>query len=153
MEWINLTGSECPVCGQRAIVVTSEPIEESAGGRAYLIEGVARSRCTACGEEFFTGRQCEEIATRVTALARADLGRLSSEEIHELRLELGLTQADLEEQLGVGTGTVGRWERGTVLQGGTADRLMRIIRGHPELLPELGYVAREGRGPYRKRSR
>jgi len=144
---------ECPVCGQPAMAKTSEPIEETAGGRTYLIEGVTRERCTACNEEFFAAQQCEEIDKRVTALARADLGRLTSDDIHRLRRELGLTQTDLEQQLGVSAGTVGRWERGTVLQGGTADRLMRIIWGHPELLPELGYVAREGRGPYRKRTR
>jgi putative zinc finger/helix-turn-helix YgiT family protein len=112
---------------------------------------VTRSVCGACGEESLAAGQTDEITRLTVAAARADLGRLFSDEIREMRLALGLTQADLEAQLGVGAGTVGRWERDEVVQGGTADRLMRMIRAHPDLMPELGYVAREGRGPYRTR--
>ncbi len=143
--------TECPLCGRDDIRQVDTPVEESEGGRTYFIEGILRDRCDACEEEYFAAGQLDRIARAAVALARADLGRLTSEEILELRHDLGITQAELESQLGVGTGTVGRWERGTVLQGGTADRLMRILWAHPELLPELGYVAREGRGPYRKR--
>lgn len=141
----------CPICGARALGRTDAPVIEQEGGRVYRVEGISRDRCAACGEEFFAAGQLDAVARQTVALARADLGRLSSDEIHQLRHDLGLTQAALEAQLGVGAGTVGRWERGTVLQGATADRLMRILWAHPELMPELGYVAREGRGPYGKR--
>lgn len=143
------TGSQCPMCGKRAMAQTRDPVEEEVSGRRYLVEGIVRNVCRACGEEFFGAGQMDEITRCAVSAARADLGRLSSDEIREMRLELGLTQADLEAQLGVSAGTVGRWERGLVLQGATADRLMGVIRAHPELLTELGYVAREGRGPYR----
>jgi HTH-type transcriptional regulator / antitoxin MqsA len=141
----------CPICGRGVLRTVDTPIEEQEGGQTYLVREIVRDCCNACGEEFFTAGQVDEIARIVVSAARADLGRLSSDEIHQLRHDLGLTQAELESQLGVGAGTVGRWERGTVLQGATADRLMRVLWAHPELLPELGYVAREGRGPYRKR--
>lgn len=141
----------CPICGIGALESVDTPIEEQEGGRTYLVRDVVRDHCTACGEEFFSAGQVDVIARIAISAARADLGRLSSDEIHQLRHDLGLTQAELESQLGVGSGTVGRWERGTVLQGATADRLMRVLWAHPELLPELGYVAREGRGPYRTR--
>ena len=142
----------CPICGRGTLEKVSTPIEEPEAGRIYLIEDVERDRCSACGEELFASGQVDVIAMRVVALARADRGRLTSDEIHQLRHDLGLTQAQLESELGVGAGTVGRWERGTILQGATADRLMRILWAHPELLSELGLVAREGRGPYRKRT-
>jgi hypothetical protein len=58
----------------------------------------------------------------------------------------------------VGAKSVTRWERGTIVQPQTADRLMRILAAHPELLAEVGahagsggaVVVRESRGPYRK---
>lgn len=147
-------GRDCPVCGARGTLRWSTgPLLEESGEGLYEIGGVTHERCDACGETILRSAEIEETERAAVAAARADLGRLTSEEIHQLRLDLGLTQAAIESQLGVGAGTVGRWERGTVLQGATADRLMRIIWAHPELLAELGYVAREGRGPYRKRTR
>lgn len=119
--------------------------------RTYFVSGFVHEHCDSCGEDTIDADQMDAVQAAAVALARVDLGRLSSADIHRLRLDLGLTQRELEEQLGVGAGTVGRWERGSVLQGATADRLMRVLWSHPELLAELGYVAREGRGPYRKR--
>ena len=72
--------------------------------------------------------------------------------LHDFIEPLGLTQADLERQLGVSTGTVGRWERGEVLQSRMADNFMRVLWDHPELIAESGVVAREKRGPDRKRT-
>ena len=145
-------GRDCPVCGaHQAMRWTDEPLAEEFREGTYLVEGFTYEKCDTCGETILRADQLEDVEKAAVAAARADLGRLSSAEIHELRHDLGLTQAELEEQLGVGAGTVGRWERGTVLQGATADRFMRVLWAHPELLPELGYVAREGKGPYRKR--
>lgn len=141
----------CLLCGKKAARWSDEPLTFEIHGRMYAAEGFVHEHCDACGEDTLDAGQMDAVQRVVTDAARADLGRLSSDEIHQLRHDLGLTQAELEAQLGVGTGTVGRWERGTVLQGATADRLMRLLWAHPELLPELGYVAREGRGPYRKR--
>jgi putative zinc finger/helix-turn-helix YgiT family protein len=151
-------GSECPVCGKREMTVTCAPIEDEVEGRTYLVEGLEYNRCAACGEDFYNVDQLDDIYIAGSALARADLGRLAPDEIRGLRLALDLTQAGLEAQLGVSAGTVGRWERGTFVPGATADRLMRILAAHPELLAEVGahvapggaMVARESRGPYRK---
>ena len=151
MERLWEPGSQCPVCGQNAVAVTDAPIEEEVSGECYQIDGITRNVCRACGEEFYRAGQMDEILRRAVTTARTSLGRLSADEIREMRFALGLTQADLEQQLGVSAGAVGRWERSEVLQGPTVDRLMRVIGAHPELMPELGYVAREGRGPYRTR--
>lgn len=141
----------CAVCGAKEARWSTDPIDCEFREGTYWVDGFTYQHCDACGEDLYAANQLDEIERAGVALARADLGRLTSDEIHQLRLELGLTQADLEAQLGVSAGTVGRWERGLVLQGATTDRLMRVIWAHPELLEELGYVAREGRGPYRKR--
>ena len=141
----------CGLCGVQAAHWSDEPLEFGLRDGAYEVSGFTYEHCDACGESTFEGAQADEILKAAVSLGRADLGRLSSEEIHEMRHALGLTQAGLEAQLGVSAGTVGRWERGTVLQGATADRLMRILWAHPELLEDTGVVARESRGPYRKR--
>jgi len=142
---------ECLLCGVTAAHWSTDPIEMSGPDGCYRVDGFTYEHCDACGEDTFDAGQIDAILIAAANLARAEHGRLSPADIHELRLALGLTQARLEAQLGVSAGTVGRWERGTVLQNATADRLMRILWAHPELLDECGMVAREGRGPYRKR--
>lgn len=132
---------------------TDEPLQEEFPEGAFAAVGFTYEKCSSCGETLLGADQLDEVEKSAVAAARAHLGRLSPDEVYGLRMDLGLTQADLEEQVGVSSGTVGRWERGESLHDSTADRLMRIIRAHPELLPELGYVAREGRGPYRTRRR
>jgi len=143
---------DCPICGVRsAMRWTDAPLAEEYAEGVVEITGITYQRCEACGETLLSAEQARYVEQRVVEQARYDLDRLPSADIHRLRLDLGLTQAQLEAQLGVGQGTVGRWERGTVLQNATADRLMRVIWMHPELVDELGTIVREGRGPYRKR--
>lgn len=145
-------GPVCPVCGARAIEKTHDPVDVEASERTYYVTGFEYERCTACGESFFFAGQDVSLGMAASALARADLRLLSPEEIRELRHSLGLTQADLEMLIGVGPKTVGRWERGLYSQNKTADTLLRLLAAHPELIAETGFVAAEGRGPYRKRS-
>ena len=142
---------ECLYCGSVTAHWTTDPIEMDGQDGCYRVEGFTYEHCDSCGEDTFDAGQIDAILIATADLARVEHGRLSPADIHDLRLALGLTQARLEAQLGVSAGTVGRWERGTVLQNATADRLMRILWAHPELLDECGMVAREGRGPYRKR--
>jgi DNA-binding transcriptional regulator YiaG len=52
---------------------------------------------------------------------------LNAQQILGIRKKLGLTQADMEKLLGVGEKTVVRWERGTVFQGSSTDKLLRVI--------------------------
>lgn len=142
----------CAECGVRAMRVCAEPIPVELREGTYYVEGFEHDHCDACGEDYLWANDIDRIQSAAVGMARADLGRLTSDEIHELRHSLGLTQSDLERQLGVSGGTVGRWERGEVLQSHMADNFMRVLRDHPELVEESGVVAREKRGPYRKRT-
>jgi putative zinc finger/helix-turn-helix YgiT family protein len=153
MEWPKPEGSQCPACGQRAIIVTSDPIEQTVSGREYRIDGFRYNRCTACGEEYFASGQVDEILRAANAAAREDFGRLSGEDIAVMRRGLGLTQAQLALRIGVSVGLVARWERGTVLPNAMADKYLRDLSAHPELVSEGELIAREGRGPYRARAR
>ncbi len=144
-------GPTCPICGARSIVSTCAPLTVELRSGSYLVNGFEYEHCSACQEDFHPAGQTDAIRAAASEIAREEAGFLQPGEIREMRMSLGLTQGDLERLLGVGEKTVGRWERGLFVQSKTADTLMRLLWTHPELIEETGFVAREGRGPYRKR--
>lgn len=144
--------SRCSVCGARAVRLTSQPLPMEYREGTFAVEGFEYERCEACGESFIDAEQMDDVQRAGVEAARVGLGRLSSADIREMRLALGITQAVLERQLGVSSGTVGRWERGEELQTRIADNFMRLLGAHPEFVAEAtGAAARESRGPYRPR--
>ena len=146
--------SLCDVCGARAVRLSSAPLQREFREGTFAVEGFEYERCDACGEGFIDAAQMDAIQQAGVEAARAGLGRLSSSDIREMRLAVGITQTVLESQLGVSAGTVGRWERGQELQTRIADNFMRLLFAHSEIVTEaMGAVARESRGPYRPRSR
>lgn len=63
------------------------------------------------------------------SIARAVVGktaRLNGDEIRFLRSELGMTQNNLADHLGVQIKTVQRWEKGEVIIGKAEDILIRV---------------------------
>lgn len=143
--------SVCPMCGETAMRACSDAVPVEFREGTFLVEGFEHGHCDACGEDVIASGQIDAMQRAAIAVARAELGRLHSDDIHALRHDLQLTQSEMERQLGVGTGTVGRWERGEALQSHLADNFMRVLWAHPELCFNGGVVARESRGPYRKR--
>ncbi len=140
----------CSMCGARAAIMTTQPLDAGTGTRSTIVEpGFEYEHCTACGEDLISFRDLDNLTALAVEKERAEDGLLSGHDIRELRLALGLTQTALEDLLGVSASTVGCWERGLYAQNKTADRLMRILAAHPELIAETGFVAAEGRGPYR----
>jgi HTH-type transcriptional regulator/antitoxin MqsA len=127
----------CPICGETAVGLTREPLLVEFRDCSYEVQGFEYERCGACGEESFGAGQVDAIQSAAVALARAERGLLTPDEIRSLRRDLHLTQSRLEEFLGVGPKTVTRWEKGTVFQGRSADRLMRLVWRDPRLLVEL----------------
>jgi HTH-type transcriptional regulator / antitoxin MqsA len=81
--------------------------------------------------------EVEQLQKAAASQVRASQGLLQPEEIKALRASLGLSQAAFEDLLGTGAKTVVRWEKGTVFQSATADRLMRLLREMPELKAAL----------------
>lgn len=144
----------CLVCGAQAVQTTRDPVTVEFRDGSYAVEGFEYHRCTACGEEYYAAGQVDAIHAQAADQARVERGLLFPDDIVRLRLDLGLTQTTLDGALGASPGTIGRWERGTVIQPAVADRLMRLLWSHPELVAEVAQpVARETRGPYRPRGR
>jgi putative zinc finger/helix-turn-helix YgiT family protein len=126
--------AECPICGQRAVESTDAPVTVEFRDASYDVPGFTYDVCRSCGEEFFAAGQVDAIHSVAVAMARTDQGLLTPAEIRQLRADLGLTQQGLEDVLGVGPKTVTRWEKGTVFQSAVADRFMRKIWAHPDIL-------------------
>jgi HTH-type transcriptional regulator/antitoxin MqsA len=68
---------------------------------------------------------------------RDEEGLLRSSRIHSIRSELGLTQQQFEQLLGVGPKTVVRWEKGTVFQNRATDSLIRLVAEVPGVAAHL----------------
>jgi putative zinc finger/helix-turn-helix YgiT family protein len=121
----------CPECGKREVrpATVRHTAEIRHDGRVYTVE-VPRlrvPRCEACGELVFENGADEQIA----AALRKQLGLLSCEQIRANREQLGLSQRDLSEQLGVAVETISRWENGVLTQTRAMDRYLRVYFGVP----------------------
>ncbi len=127
---------KCAECGG-SVEVSSESIPFEMRGEAVLVDGIEHGRCTVCGESYLSLDATERLQKEAVRLLREAKGLLPPQEIQDLRHSLGLSQAAFESLLGVGAKTVVRWEKGTVFQSATADRLMRLIRHMPELVAVL----------------
>jgi putative zinc finger/helix-turn-helix YgiT family protein len=91
-------------------------------------------RCGVCGEEEYSFEQMQAVERQAARAFREQEGYLQPEEIRALRERLGLTQAQLEDALGLGRKTVARWEAGRVLQQRSLDNLLRAIDRLPQVL-------------------
>jgi putative zinc finger/helix-turn-helix YgiT family protein len=109
-------------------------------GEVVDVDGVEHGACVACGEVYLSLAATEQLQKDAIAQSKAAKGLLSSAEIKALRQSLALSQSAFEQLLGVGAKTVVRWEKGTVFQSATADRVMRLIR----LMPWLASILRSG---------
>lgn len=132
--------SQCPICGQCAVISTSDPYKVEFRDSSYAVTGFTYDVCTDCGEELFASGQVDAIHSAAVAMAREAQGLLTPGQIRQLRTDLSLRQKDLEEILGVGPKSVTRWEKGTVFQSAVADRFMRKLWQHPEILGETPNV-------------
>jgi putative zinc finger/helix-turn-helix YgiT family protein len=94
-------------------------------------------RCEVCGEEEYSFEQMQAVEREAGRVYRERQGFLQAEEIRALRERWGLTQAQLEDALGLGRKTVARWEAGRVLQQRSLDNLLRVIDRFPQVLTFL----------------
>jgi HTH-type transcriptional regulator/antitoxin MqsA len=143
--------STCPECGG-SIGESLGPLEVPLRGQSVEVVGIAHGLCSGCGETYLGIDEMERLQKAAVDQAREAQGLLQPDAIRSLRVALGnISQTRLEHLLGVGAKTVVRWEKGTVFQSATADRLMRLLRAMPELADVLegGELYRDVRVPCR----
>jgi len=113
------------------------PLSVELRGETVTVPDVEHERCAQCGEAILSLAAADQLQREAVAHLRAARGLLTPDEIRGLPHSLGVSQAALERLLGVGSKTVVRWEKGTVFQSATADRLMRLLIAKPELVSLL----------------
>lgn len=121
----------CPECGKKEVrrSTVRHVSQIRHDGRVYTVElpKLRVPRCRACGELVFDNDADEQIA----AALRQQLGLLSTEQIRANREQLGLSQRELAEHLGVAVETISRWENGVLTQTRAMDRYLRLYFGVP----------------------
>jgi HTH-type transcriptional regulator / antitoxin MqsA len=126
----------CPECGGR-VARRRHTFDVRIGRRTVAVEG-DYARCEGdCREFYFAAGEMDAAMVRASAVIRGEEGLLTPVEIKALRKRIGLTQPQMETLLGAGPKTVTRWEKGTVIQNGATDTLLRLIRDVPEALQHL----------------
>ena len=135
----------CPECGKKEVrpAAVQHTSQIKHDGRLYTVE-VPRLRvpqCGACGELVFDNDADEQIAQAL----REQLGLLSGVQIRNNRDELGLSQREMAEHLGVAVETISRWENGALIQTRAMDRYLRVYFAVPAARAAL--VGQTGASP------
>lgn len=116
----------CAVCGAKAATRskrTQQFAYREGGNEVELIAQIPVLSCASCGETY-TADGAEE--AQHSAVCRY-LGRLSPEEIKDLRRRNRLTQQKLAELTGIGIASIKRWENGLVIQNASLDARLRSV--------------------------
>jgi putative zinc finger/helix-turn-helix YgiT family protein len=136
------TTEVCPQCDGEATVVR-ERRSVPLGQRRVEIDD-EYTKCETCAETFYTVAQADQRHDRAVEKARQDDNLLTPRQIKNVRDDLGLTQKQFEEVLGVGEKTCVRWEAGRVCQNAATDRLIRLLvanRSNLRVLAAINGVA------------
>lgn len=130
----------CPDCrhaplGRRRIIIRWR---EGLGRKREYAAKVDAVACPACGCEVideYARRQKHEVWCRANGL-------LGPSEIGAIRGRLGLSIEAFAALLGLGAASVGRWERGAIVQNVANDRLLRLVErsDNAEVLARLAGV-------------
>jgi HTH-type transcriptional regulator / antitoxin MqsA len=131
----------CGECGGK-VSASQDPISIEVRGETVLVPGIEHGVCRSCGEAYLDLCCVQRLQEEAMRQVKQAKGLLTSEEIRGLRCSLGLSQTSFERLLGTGPKTVVRWEKGTVFQSATADRLMRLLLARPELAQLLDEAPR-----------
>ena len=137
----------CAECGNESVVSTqiayNAEVKHDGKLHEFPISSLTIDKCQSCSEEYFTVDTDREISRGL----RIYLCFLQPEEIREKIHQLGLTQAEFANRLGVAKETVSRWITSHTIQNRAMDNLMRLFFGLPEVrevLTESGPI--EGLG-------
>lgn len=143
---VNVFPNTCGACGG-TVSISCDPLPVEMRGETIAVSGIEHAVCTDCGETFLSVEAMEKLQKEAIQLMKRARGLLTADEIRALRHSLDLSQAAFEKLIGVGPKTVVRWEKGTVFQSATADRLMRLIRAMPETAGVLASSVPSPRSP------
>jgi putative zinc finger/helix-turn-helix YgiT family protein len=127
----------CTVCGIGTTKKVEKKHQARYNGEPVEVAGVQVCHCDHCGEDSLTPEQARAYSRAVKNEVRKRHGLLPPERILAIRKKAGLTQKELEELLSQGPKVVTRWESGRVIQGRSADTVLRLLEREPALVRTL----------------
>jgi len=135
----------CPNCEKDTEQKFVDKVEEISIRGEMIPIHMEYYHCEECGEDFEIPRPDYDPLDAAYREYRNRKGMVQPEEIKKFRKELGLTQKELSEILGIGIATLNRYENGA-LQSEAHDQVIRlcmqpenilkILESKPTLLPE-----------------
>lgn len=130
-------GDICPSCGQGTLArnVIDESFEYKE--QKLIVSDYPIYACNDCQEEFIDEITIEATEKKIRDFQRKVDNLLTSDEIVALRKELGLTQSQLAEKLGVSRITIARYEGGQLTQGKSQNHHLRLMLENPACLNSL----------------
>jgi putative zinc finger/helix-turn-helix YgiT family protein len=132
---------KCANCHERAVVPATIPysVEAQHDGRLYLVtvSDLEVARCQRCGEIVMI----DAANGRITEELRKQLRVLSPEQIRKSREDLGLSQKQLADLLGISVRSLAYWETGLEIQSRASDRFLRLFFTLPEVRARLSEEA------------
>ena len=131
------TKENCPICDESYLYEESIKIDFKYKGKTFSINNCPALVCKACGESFLDEPKFKPIEKEIKEQHRLIDELLSSEEIRNIRLLLGLSQKELSGLLGGGEKGFARYENGSINQSKAMDNLLRILKRFPILLSYL----------------
>lgn len=114
----------CLSCDAADFTAKLTPVLQQFRGKSYRVMMPVRT-CTMCGAVNITSKEADELRRLTADAYRQDRGLLTSSEIRWLRRQMGKSQREFAQFLGVGIASVKRWETWLV-QDKSNDELMRV---------------------------
>jgi putative zinc finger/helix-turn-helix YgiT family protein len=135
----------CPNCEKETEIDFIEKIEEIDIRGELIPVNLKYYKCKECGEDFEIPSPDYDPLDLAYREYRSRKGMMQPEEIKKYRKELGLTQKEFSQILGLGIATLNRYENGS-LQSDAHDRIihfyiepsnmLKLLEDKPELLPD-----------------
>jgi len=104
---------KCPECEKRYLKPATTALTGTTHGESLSIVSDALV-CPNCGFKTIPAPRMGEFALRVADAYREKHGLLTSSQIKDRRLDLGMSQQQFARYLGVGSSSVKRWELGNI---------------------------------------
>ncbi|MGD9633143.1 MAG: type II TA system antitoxin MqsA family protein [Pirellulales bacterium] len=125
----------CPSCGKLGVSTRIETMKfpYGSGTSSTELEAVVQVHtCDDCELNYLDGSA--EVAKHNAVCDH--LGVLRATEIRKLRLRLGMSRSELSNLTKLGEATIGRWERGELIQNAANDQFLYLL-GYPENVERL----------------
>lgn len=126
----------CVECGEK-MRRSNAPIIQKYKGAEVTVRDIPHWECPGCGEVAFDSADLKAFEKELDRAYREANGLLAPDKIKAIREQLGLSQSQFEDALGVHAPTASRWETGWAVQSRTADLLMRMAAKYPCVARDL----------------